>query len=263
MHCRPGGVKENLARMEDLVSKASDLGADIVCFPELSVTGYVLKKPAEICRAQDSALIMERLARMAGNAGLLIIAGLMEPSDNDRPFISQVVAGPEGLVGRYRKTHLSPAEREVYSPGEEITVFHTEGAAIGVQLCYEAHFPEISTIMALKGAEVIFVPHASPRGSPEQKLESWLRHLTGRAFDNGLFVVACNQVGRTSEGFSFPGAAVVIGPDGRVLERYEGHEENLLLAKLSADSFYQVRRHRMRYFLPQRRPELYGEILKQ
>ena len=56
------------------------------------------------------------------------------------------------------------------------------------------------------------MPHASPRGEPKDKRHSWLRHLPGRAFDNALFVVACNQVGRTGEGYSFPGVCLAFDP---------------------------------------------------
>ncbi len=73
---------------------------------------------------------------------------------------------------------------------------------MGIQLCYDAHFPELSTRMAVNGADIIFMPHASPRGTPSQKLTSWLRHLTARAFDNGVFIVACNQNGDNQKGCS-------------------------------------------------------------
>ena len=130
----------------------------------------------------------------------------------------------------------------------------------GVQLCYEAHFPEISTLTALMGADVLFIPHASPRGNPMEKLKSWLRHLTARAFDNGVFLVACNQAGETSEGFSFPGVALALRPDGQILARYAGKRENILFAELEADVLQGIRQHRMKYFLPQRRPDLYRKI---
>ena len=91
-------------------------------------------------------------------------------------------------------------------------------------------------------------------------MDSWLRHMPGRAFDNGLYVVACNQVGRNREGLDFPGVAVVFGPDGRIMQSYVGKEEGLVFADLNANFLEEVRKHRMRYFLPNRRPELYREL---
>ena len=135
-----------------------------------------------------------------------------------------------------------------------------KGIRFGVQLCYESHFPEISTIMALKGAEILLIPHASPRGSPAEKAESWLRHLPSRAFDNGLYVVAYNQVGGNHNGFLFPGVAIALNPSGRVMNIYRGYEEKMIFVRLRRKELEETRNHRMKYFLPNRRPELYREI---
>jgi len=260
MHCEAGEIEGNLERTETFVSKASDLGAHFICFPELSVTGYVLKDPTKVYRRLLPDQILERILGMAQKKGLTIIAGIIEVADGEKPYISQVVAGPDGLLGFYRKTHLSPKEKEIFGAGDKIDVFSQGGTIFGVQLCYEAHFPEISTVMALKGAEIIFMPHASPRRKPEEKVESWLRHLTSRAFDNALFIVACNQAGKTREGFSFPGVAVALNPAGNVVAKYEGEQEGMLLVDFTRAEIEKIRKHRMKYFIPNRRPELYAEL---
>lgn len=260
MHSETGEIDKNLDRTESFVSHASEMGADFVCFPELSITGYILKNPEKVYAHSVSREIVERLEKIARSKGRIVIGGMVEVSEEGKPYISQVVAGPDGLLGIYRKTHLSPQEKESYESGQHIAIFFYEGVIFGIQLCYEAHFPEISTVMALRGANIIFMPHASPRGTPGEKIRSWLRHLRGRAFDNALFVVACNQVGRTQEGFSFPGGAVVLNPAGRVIAYYEENKENVLLVELKMDAIKEMRKHRMKYFIPNRRPELYGEI---
>jgi N-carbamoylputrescine amidase len=84
-----------------------------------------------------------------------------------------------------------------------------------------------------------------------------MRHLPARAYDNGLFVVACNQAGANGQGVNFPGVAVVIDPSGRVLLKSTGDGEELLVADLTSEAFETVRNHPMRFFLPNRRPELY------
>jgi N-carbamoylputrescine amidase len=260
MNSETGEIERNLDRTEAFVSKASDFGARLICFPELSITGYVLRDPGKVYTDVSPDHILERLAGMAREKGLTIIAGLIEMPHGKKPFISQVVVGPEGLLGFYKKTHLSPKEKEIYQAGEEIRVFPYGKMVFGIQLCYEAHFPEISTLMALKGADIIFMPHASPRGNPGEKLQSWLRHLPGRAFDNALYVVACNQVGKTGEGFTFPGVAVALSPAGNVMARYAGSHEEMILVDFQRDEIEQIRKHRMAYFIPNRRPELYSEL---
>ena len=261
MNAEPGKVEKNLDRVRSLTLEASTEGSDVVCFPELSVTGYTLKNAGNVYEEPDSDTVIDQLLVIAKDAQLLLLAGLIEHSSQEGPFITQLVAGPDGLIGRYRKSHLSSNEKDIYRSGEKIEVYSYRDTLLGVQLCYEAHFPEISTVMALMGADILVIPHASPRGDAEGKLNSWLRHLTARAFDNGVFVVACNQVGNTDEGFFFPGVAVVIGPDGQVLAKHTGRDESILYATLEAALLTDVRKHRMKYFLPGRRPELYGKIV--
>jgi len=195
MHSELDALENNLDKIEADVFKAADNHADIVCFPELSATGYTLKDPLRIYRRSNPHRIIERLAHIAVKSRCIVMAGMIELSDNDRPFITHVIAGPNGLIGQYRKTHLSPVEQNIYLARNNLSVYSWNNTLFGIQLCYEAHFPEISTVMALMGADIIFIPHASPRGDPQGKLNSWLRHLRARAFDNGVFIVACNQVG--------------------------------------------------------------------
>jgi len=262
MKAVPGKVERNLDRIQAFVLEAAREHADIICFPELCVTGYTLTNPQGIYPEGEFIAAMDRLIRMAVDARIVLIAGLIENLKGNGPFISQVIAGPGGLIGLYRKTHLSPHEEDIYLPGQRILIYRYGNTQFGIQLCYDAHFPEISTVMALMGAEILFMPHASPRGDAHEKLNSWLRHLTARAFDNGVFVVACNQVGRTEAGFSFPGVALVLGPDGQVLAKQTTERESILYAVLKARALQDVREHRMRYFISRRRPELYGMILR-
>ena len=262
MNAEPGEIETNLDRIRMFVDKASSEGADIICFPELCVTGYTLKAPNDVYKSFPYRKVMERLTHMAKEAGLALISGLIDISAGIQPSIAQVVIGPEGLIGVYKKTHLSYPEKDIYEAGQENRAFSYGNTTFGIQICYETHFPEISTTMALMGAELLFIPHASPRGDPEEKLTSWMRTLPARAFDNGLFVVACNQVGETGEGFSFPGVAVILGPDGRILAKYIGWEEGVVFAELKAEMLKEIREHRMKYFLNNRRPELYKKIVE-
>lgn len=261
MNASLGMVDKNLDRIESFVIEASERGAKIICFPELSLTGYTLTRPAEVYKTLTPKEATQRLIKMAQNNHLVLIVGFIEITAGAKPYITQLVAGPKGLIGLYRKTHLSPAEKEVYQAGQYIEIYEFGNITFGVELCYEAHFPEISTVLALLGADILFLPHASPRGEPKEKLQSWLRHLPGRAFDNGVFVVACNQVGSTIEGVSFPGIALVLGPDGQLLATYTGWEEKIIFVDLKAADLKTVRRHRMKYFIPQRRPHLYEKLV--
>ena len=249
--------QNNLERMVPLVKKARQQGANLICFPELNVTGYSTRTPIEDCAEPVPGPISRRLQQMAYESQIVILAGMAEKDKSGRIYASHLVVTPQEIPGIYRKVHIAPPEFGIFTAGNAVPVFQIDGVNLGIQLCYDVHFPELATRMALDGADIIFMPHASPRGTPSEKLTSWLRHLTARAFDNGVFIVACNQNGDNQTGLQFPGVAVVIDPSGEIIQKNIQGEDRVVIADLKADTLEAVRSHRMRYFLPNRRPELY------
>jgi predicted amidohydrolase len=257
--CPVGQVKHNLARTRYWTLLARKKGAALVCFPELNLTGY--SNRAEIAghavSAQGSEI--EALVRLSVDQQIALLVGFAEKADDGRIFASHMAITPKGRTGIYRKLHLAPPEADHFSPGEILPVFHWSGVRFGIQLCYDAHFPELSTRMAEADADMIFIPHASPRGQAVDKHQSWMRHLPARAFDNGLFVIACNQTGDNENGLVFPGNAVAFSPSGGIIEARLSGDSGMLVADLTAHQINHVRGHRMRYFLPNRRPGLYRQ----
>ena len=84
-----------------------------------------------------------------------------------------------------------------------------------------------------------------------------MRHLPARAYDNGVFVIAVNPVGDNGFGLTFPGVALILSPEGKVMESLSGEDEAMIVADLSREMLDGIRNHRMRYFFPNRRPDLY------
>jgi predicted amidohydrolase len=257
MNCALGRTGDNLDRMAGWVAAAKKKGADLICFPEMNVTGYSTKVAIKHSADSVPGPISQTILETAREFNIVILAGLAEKDAKNRVFACHLVVSPRGIAGSYRKIHIAPPERKVFSAGAAIPSFEIKGAKFGIQLCYDAHFPELSTRMATDGADIIFMPHASPRGTPAEKFNSWMRHLPARAFDNSLFVVACNQTGDNQSGLRFPGLAVVFDPAGRIIQKNTSGKEHMLVADLKADELEKVRGHRMRYFLPNRRPEIY------
>jgi len=253
-----GQIQENLAKIEANVRDASGNDAHIICFPELSIAGYSIREDPLLYAQPIPGPASERIVAIAQRYGLVVLAGMLERTEGDGVYITHLVAGPRGLIGSYRKTHLSPQEKKLYTPGQEVRIFSYRGCRFGIQLCYEAHFPELTTMMTLQGAEIVFFAHASPHGRPEEKMESWSRHLPARAFDNGIFVVASNQVGENGTGLSFPGVIMVLNPAGKLLFEYAGVSEKMIVAELRQEDLKRMRGHMMRHFFKFRRPELYG-----
>lgn len=251
-----GNTYENLKRMEHWTAAARAEGAAIVCFPELNVTGYGVDERMRAAAEPIPGAVTERLSEMAQRQAVVILAGMAERAADGRVFASHLVVSPVGVSGVYRKLHIAPPEEALFAAGDRAELFEAAGVRFGIQLCYDAHFPGLSTRMAVDGTDLIFMPHASPRGTPAEKRSSWMRHLPARAYDNGVFIVACNQTGTNGAGLTFPGVAVAIGPDGRMLAEYTEDREGLMIAVLKAEELAAVRRHPMRYFLPRRRSDM-------
>jgi predicted amidohydrolase len=252
-----GDIPCNLHRVARWAAKAKNQGISLICFPELNLTGYSSRANIKDWAQPIEGPIGDALKALAHQNRMTILAGMAEKGRRGNIYASHLVASPGKKLAVYRKLHLAPPEQAVFSAGHDIVLFRASDLCFGIQLCYDAHFPELTTTMALRGAELVFIPHASPRGSPEEKYHSWMRHLTARAYDNSLFVVGCNQAGNNNNGLTFPGVALIIGPSGNVLKKDVSGRESMLVANLKTADLTRVREHRMRYFLPNRRPELY------
>jgi predicted amidohydrolase len=260
MRSSVGGKVENLARMEVLVGEAARRGAQAVCFAEMNVSGYGLRQEMESFAEPIPGPSSEAVLKMAREYDLVILAGLAEKAEKNQYFISHFAAGPDGLIGFYRKIHLGPPEEGTYRAGSECPVFSFGQVRFGIELCFDGHFPELSTLLALKGAEVIFVPHASPRESAAEKKERWLRYLPARAYDNSIFLVACNLLGETESGLAFSGSALILDPKGEILAESRDGGEEIVLAELKSEALRRVRENPKGFFLGRRRPEIYNRI---
>lgn len=262
LHTPVGQLDRNLDAVITWTRRAREAGARLVCFPEMALTGYSTRGSLANYVMTPDGPAADTLQRLAEREAITILVGTAESAPAGRAYAAHWVVRPGAPIAVYRKTHIAPPEANALAPGDHVPVFEDGAMRFGIQLCYDAHFPELSAHMACQGADVLFFPHASPRGTPTEKFHSWMRHLTARAFDNGVFVVACNQAGDNGEGLSFPAVAVMIGPSGDLLAQDTSGTEGLLVADLDASRLDHVRSHRMRHFLPHRRPDLYRRMLK-
>lgn len=251
-----GEVEENLSRTVALVQEAAREGAALICFPEMALTGYCSDERVKPYALLSSDPVLNQLNDLSCSLNITILTGLAEKDDLDHIYASQFVFTPGQSPMAYRKIHIAPPETAIYDAGQEIPVFTVQGFRFGIQLCYDAHFPFLSTRMAEQGVDAIFIPHASPRGTSEDKFLSWMRHIPARAFDNGVYVIVCNQCGDNKAGLNFPGLAFVTSPSGDVIEKNLSDSETILYADLKQEVLSHVRDHRMRYFLPNQRKDL-------
>jgi len=249
-----GRIDQNFDTLQTWTEVAVQRRVDLICFPELNLTGYACNQDSLKWAQPIPGPATRRLQKLADARRIAILAGLIERNAANRHFICHVAALPGQSIQVYRKTHVSPPERPWFSAGDQAPIFSFRGFCFGIQLCYDAHFPELSTHMAVQGADIIFIPHASPRGTPQDKFRSWMRHLPARAYDNAVYIIAANPRGGA---LNFPGIALAIDPGGHLTAKRCCDQDKLLITEIESDVIQHVRGHRMRYFLPNRRPKLY------
>lgn len=227
----------NLLKMESFIKKASEENASIVCFPELSVTGYSKGEPMAVAESIDGPSV-KRLQKLVETYNVTVLAGMAERTDSG-VYISHLSIKPGEDIEVYRKTHLGAREKKTFNQGSKIPVFQATGAQkkskYGIGLCYDLHYPELVTSMAVQGAKVIFAPHATPIGGV-RRLAIWEKYMPARAYDNGVYVLACNLVGHDGKK-DFGGGIGVWNPKGENILACHDEKELMLMLDLDLDIF--------------------------
>ncbi len=265
MQSELGALKKNLKKIEEYLSLAGARGVDLICFPEMCLQGYSRDR-AHLTSVEVPSEISGRISEAARKEGVTALVGLAEASGSGKPYITQLVLFPDGSVQKYRKTHLGKSEEAFFTAGDELPVFSTGKVRFGIGICWDMHFPEVSAVLSLKGAEVIFAPHASPVIVGDRR-GIWMKYMAARAYDNSVFVAACNLVGGDGAGQEFCGGALVIDPKGNPLAESFGLGEGMLVADLDPDLINTIRERKSKsmrdsFFLDCRRPELYGPLVE-
>jgi N-carbamoylputrescine amidase len=244
-------TNQNMTVMHDFICMAKKSGAQILCFPELNMTGYCNQSMIREVAEPVPGPSVNKLLAFARDYKMVILSGLAE-INQEQLYITHLIAFPNGYLGIYRKLYLAPPEKKIFACGHTAPVFQMSDLSLGIQLCYDAHFPELTTLMNASGTEIIFIPHASPHGTSEQKFNSWMRHLPARAYDNSIFIVACNASGQNCAGLTFPALALALDPSGNLINKSYTQDE-LMVVDLKESAFDYVRKHEMRYFFANRR----------
>ena len=252
----------NLAKIDFFAARAASAGAVIICFPELSISGYGTKHP-EILAEPIPGDTANRVARMAARYKIVILAGMVESSE-DRFYISHIAAFPDKHIEKYRKTHLGRMERAVFSAGQTLPVFHLKDDAghemfFGIGICYDMHFPEVAAAYSLKGAHIIFSPHASPLGGMK-RITVWNKYMGARAYDNTLYVAACNHI--CDGGGKGSGMGVWAYRSAALICEYHGVEEKMLFCDLDL-SILNIHREKKSkiFYLKDRRSRILEDVI--
>ncbi len=237
--------QENLQRSVAYIEQAAAGKAQVVCFPEFQMafspgtqTAEALSRLAET--VQGNFVTTLKKAAKAGRIG--VVAAMYEKGTGSRVYDTAVVISSKGTVTSvYRKLHLYDAlgfkESKKLMPGKKLVGPAKIVAAgnIGVMICYDIRFPELSRLLALKGANVLVAPSGWVQGP--MKEEHWQTMLKARAIENGSYVVAPDQVGNI-----YAGRSMVVDPFGMVLLDMGGQREGMEVVELDMEKVKQVRK---------------------
>jgi predicted amidohydrolase len=229
-----GDPAANIAAASNFMAQAHEQGVDLVVFPECALTGYMLDSREDTLSAgldidgPEVAVFLEDCRRHDVHA----VVGLLERR-GDKVHNTALIAGPDGLIGVYRKRHLPGmgADRFTDEPTDnELPVFETPIGRIGIMICYEIRFPEVARSMALRGADVIALPTNWP-------MESTIladQFTVVRAAENLVHLVVAN---RSDEelGMQFLGHSQILDTGGRVLA-HAGSRQALVTATVDRDA---------------------------
>jgi predicted amidohydrolase len=257
--------EDNLARALQAIEEVARKGAQLVVFGEMYLSGYRtdewLYKWATSVEPPDAHVQTLIETAKALNVHIMMGAatfGRFIPGD---VYNSTLFVGPTGLLGVYRKTHVAAfsysqgvaMERCFYSPGKELPVFDTSLGRIGIHICYDITFPEVSRVQALKGAELLVNSSASAAGFEEV----WDHALFMRATENATWYVVCSVVGEQRGDILFGGSRI-IDPTGKVVAAGKYNEEDVIIANI--DLTLTRKERASSHLFNARQPALYAEV---
>ncbi len=266
----------NLEELYRLTEEAAQKGANLIVLPELAATGHAWSNRWELSPYVDTipGSTTDMFLNITQRYGCYLVIGLAEVDPDTGIFYnSAALLGPSGLIGRYRKTHLSISDPRWAAVGNlGLPVWDTELGRIGIALSVDMEFPETARVLALKGAEIIAFPcnwmgETCPSGL-------WM----SRALENEVYLVAANRWGR-ERGIKYSGGSCIIDPHGDVLT-YQGSGNGVVGTEITLNQSpqsafdYNAGPYGTDYFgapggvlpsprgfLTRRRPELYRQLM--
>lgn len=273
-------LPDNLERAERMVREAAARGAGLILLPELFATPYFcIEQDArhfELAQPVAGNPLLARFGALARELGVVLPISFFE-RDGNACFNSIAIMDADGRnLGVYRKSHIpdGPGYQEKYyfTPGDTgFRVWDTRAGRIGVAICWDQWFPESARALALLGAEVLLYPTAigsePPPAPPIDSSGHWRRVQQGHAAANMMPIVVANRIGleRAPGGpeelqIRFYGSSFIADGTGAVVAEADQEHEAIVLAQF--DLVELERRRRGWFVFRDRRPDLYGPLLR-
>lgn len=261
----PGDKSRNLAAAYAGLQAAQAEGVELAVFSEWYITHCVDARAYRLAEPVPDGPSVQQVIAMAREFKLVVAMGIEElDPDTGVVYNTHFLAGPDGYLGKHRKTHLMVGEMSVHRAGNRLDVFDIGKAKVGISICHENMYPETSRVLSMQGMEILLAPFGCG-GTPDVVTQAeWLQdfHMAcwrARCFDNGIFMIV-------SGGNGFPGHrsrtySCIIDPWAEVIAAITPEPDglNMTIADLDPERFISRRTDRD-YPIKKRRPELYGRL---
>lgn len=253
-----GTVQENLSKSLQAIEDAAKCGAELILFPEVQLTEFFPQYPGrDVSQYQltlDSEVVIA-FCNAARENHIIVVPNILL-LENEQPFDASLLIDSDGsIVGIQKMVHVAQApqfyEQDYYTPSDTgFQVFDTELGRIGIVVCFDRHYPESIRTETSMGADLILVPTVNTMQEP---MEMFGQEIRVQAFQNSVFVVMCNRVGK-EDAMNFAGESIVVDANGNVVCKADDSEQ-LVFTELDLGEAKKIRDRKT--YTSLRRPELY------
>ncbi|WP_096188922.1 carbon-nitrogen family hydrolase [Evansella halocellulosilytica] len=236
-----GEPAKNRKKVERWIADVRAKGkADILVLPEMWTTAYTLTELEHLAENEEE-VTLTFLKTLALKHDVHLVAGSIATKVNDDIFNRAYVINDKGkLIYHYDKIHLVPMLDEPrYLTGgkKQVQSFELNGVKMGVIICFDLRFPEITRQLALEGVEVLFVLGEWPAA----RKDHWTTLLKARAIENQMYVISSNRIGSYNN-VEFAGNSMIVDPWGEVIIQGSDDQEETLLASIETEKVKAVRK---------------------
>ena len=225
-----GRVKDNVKSAKSMLSGLTDA---TVVLPELFNTGYLFRNREEVKDLAESVTTgytVAEMKKLAKKQSLNLIFGMAE-SKNRRYFNSSVLITSAGKVHTYQKAHLFDREKLFFQPGTgALKPVQLDGGKVGMMICFDWIYPEVTRVLAIEGAQVICHPSNLVLPFCQEAMRT-------RSIENRVFTVTANRIGTEKRGVSltFTGKSQIVDPSGEVLVSAGERSESLKVVEIDVE----------------------------
>ncbi len=242
-----------------VLEKLKNVNVGLMVLPELIFTGYHFRDKSELLPLAESlsdSPTLKALSELSSKKNMYLVTGFAEREQNNI-YNAALLVGPKGLIHTYRKIQLFNQEKEIFEPGNiPLQVNEVKGVKVGMMVCFDWIFPEITRVLALKGADIICHP-------ANLVLSYCQSAMLTRCLENNIFAITANRFGadkRPHGTLKFTGKSQIVAPKGKLIYRARSQREELYVAEIDPIQARDKKMTEKNDIIIDRRPAMYSII---